>query len=136
MDNYNFSIALTVRVNDLNYGNHVGYQHFFSFFQEARIAYLDQFGFSELDIGGGSMIVSEANCQYKRELHLKDQIRVGCAVRELKSKLFLMDYAILKENVICAKGFTKNFCYDYNTQSICRVPDVFAQAITEYEKRA
>lgn len=133
MNDYNFSIPLTVRVSDLNYGNHVGYQNFFSFFQEARIAYLAQFGFSELDIGGCSIIVTEANCKYKRELHLNDAISVACAVRQLKSKMFVMDYKITAEGSICAQGFTKVMCFDYKTKSVGRVPEVFVQAIKKFE---
>lgn len=135
MNNYKFTIPLKVRVSDLNYGNHVGYQNFFSFFQEARIAYLGQFGFTELDIDGSGMIVAEANCKYKRELYLNDQIKVGCAVREVKSKMFVMDYQISKDDSVCAEGFTKNFCYDYATRAVSRLPEAFVQAITEYEKR-
>lgn len=134
MSDYNFSIPLTVRVSDLNYGNHVGYQNFFSFFQEARIAYLAQFGFSELDIGGCGIIVAEANCRYKQELYLNDAITVACAVRALKSKMFIMDYCISMEKTICAQGFTKIMCFDHQTKSVGRVPEVFVQAVTKFEK--
>lgn len=133
MTQYNFSIPLTVRVSDLNYGNHVGHQNFFSFFQEARIAYLRQFDYSELDIGGCGMLVAEANCKYKRELYLNDAITVSCRVSKLKSKLFNMEYMISKGDTICAEGFTVNICYDYHGKSIVRVPKAFAAAIIEFE---
>ena len=107
MPQHNFSMPLRVRVSDLNYGNHVGYQNFFSFFQEARIAYLKQVGFSELDLGDCGIIVAEANCKYKRELYLNDAITVTCAVTKLKSRLFTMDYVILKDDANCAQGYTK-----------------------------
>lgn len=47
---YQFSISLTVRAGDLNYGNHVAYYDYLLYFQEARIGYLAQFGCTELDI--------------------------------------------------------------------------------------
>lgn len=134
MTRYNFFIPLTVRVSDLNYGNHVGYQNFFSFFQEARIAYLRQFDYSELDIGGCGIIVAEANCKYKRELHLNDAITVACGISKLKSKMFTMEYMISKDDVICAKGYTINLCYDHHGKSIARMPKAFAATITEFEK--
>ena len=52
MSTFKFSMPLKVRIGDINYGNHVGHETFFSYFQEARIAYLSRFGFSEIDIGG------------------------------------------------------------------------------------
>ncbi len=136
MDRFEFSISLTVRVSDLNYGNHVGYQNFFSYFQEARIAYLEKIGYSEMDIEGYGMIVGEANCKYKQELFLNDRIQIECGIREMKSKLFTMHYQISKEGVICAEGFTKNLCYDYQAKKVVRLPDRFIERIQSFEGKA
>lgn len=124
---------MTVRVSDLNYANHVGYQNYFSFFQEARIAYLKQFDYSEMDIEGHGMIIGEANCRYKRELFLNDPIQVECAVTELLSKGFVMAYRITKANAICAEGYTKNFCYDYQAKRVIRPPAAFVRAVGAFE---
>lgn len=134
MDRFQFSIPLTVRVSDLNYGNHVGYQNFFSYFQEARIAYLGQFGYSEMNIEGCGMIVGEANCKYKQELFLNDRIDIACCIKEIKSKLFIMRYQIIKDGAPCAEGFTKNLCYDYQDKRVVRLPKAFVEKITSYEK--
>lgn len=133
MDPFKFSLPLTVRVSDLNYGNHVGYQNFFSYFQEARIAYLDRFDYSEMDIDGYGMIVGEANCKYKQELFLNDRITVACRVAELKSKLFIMQYKISKDGGACAEGFTKNLCYDYQVKKVVRLPEAFLKRIKAFE---
>jgi len=132
MKRFDFSIPLSVRVNDLNYGNHVGYQNYFTYFQEARIAYLNQFGYSELDIEGCGMIVGEANCKYTRELFLNDRIDVTCRISTLKSKLFVMEYQIFKTDENCAQGFTRNFCYDYQAKKTTRLPEAFVQAVKNY----
>ncbi len=134
MKRYPFSIPLTVRISDLNYGNHVGYQNFFSFFQEARIAYLKQFNYTEMDIEGHGMIVGEANCKYKRELFMNDKFQASCAVTELRSKLFVMEYQILKADAVCAEGFTNNLCFDYKAKKVVRLPEPFVEAIKAYEK--
>lgn len=133
MEGYKFTIPLSVRACDLNYSGHVGYQNFFIFFQEARIAYLNQFGFSELDIGGYGMIIAESNCKYRQEMYLNQQFLIGCRVHKLKSKLFIMDYQIESEEKICAEGFTKNFCYDYKAKKVVKLPDVFLKAVGVYE---
>lgn len=129
-----FSVLMRVRAYDLNYGNHVGYQNFFSFFQEARVAYLSGLGYTELDIEGFGMIVGEANCKYRRELFLNDAIEVTCAIRELKSKLFVMEYRILKGDEVCAEGFTKNFCYDYQKKKVSPLPEAFIKAVRQFEE--
>ena len=133
MNPFKFSIPLTVRVNDLNYGNHVSHQNFFSYFQESRVAYLHQFGYSELDIGGYGIIMAEAGCKYKQALFLNDAIQVACGVTELKSKRFTMAYQIERDGTVCAEGITVNICYDYQTQKVVRLPEEFIQKVKAFE---
>lgn len=133
MSTFKFSIPLTVRVNDLNYGNHVGHQNFFAYFQESRVAYLQQFGFSELGIGDYGMLIAEAGCKYKQALFLNDALQVACRVTEIKSKKFTMAYRISKGEVICAEGFTINICYDYSANKVARLPENFIRQISAFE---
>ncbi len=133
MKPYNFSIPMTVRVNDLNYGNHVSHQNFFSYFQESRVAYLNQFGYSELDIDGYGMIMAEASCKYKQALFLNDAIQVACRVVELKSKRFTMAYQIERGAIVCAEGLTINICYDYQAKKVVRLPEEFIRKVKAFE---
>ncbi len=133
MAEFKFSIPLTVRIDDINYGNHVGYQIYFLYFQQARIAYLAQFGFSEFNINGYGMIISEANCRYKQELFFGNDIIVKCKVSELKSKMFIMEYLITKADKVCAIGFTNNMCFDYKNKKVVILPQEFINTIKNFE---
>ena len=58
MEGFKFTIPYRVRIADVNYGNHVANSAVLNFFQDARIAYLDNLGgYSELDLGGGCGII-------------------------------------------------------------------------------
>jgi acyl-CoA thioester hydrolase len=48
------TIKIPVRITDINYGNHVGNNSFVEIIHEARMQFLSQFGFTELDIAGSS----------------------------------------------------------------------------------
>ena len=133
MQPFKLAIPITVRIGDINYGNHVGHQNFFLYFQEARIAYLGQFGLSELDIHGCGIIISAAECSYNQELFLGDKILVGCRICELKPKLFIMDYRIERADTLCAAGSTKSLCYDYQHKRVVHWPREFIDAIKSYE---
>lgn len=133
MTPYRFSIPVQARIADINYGNHVGYEVFFSYFQDARIAYLDQFGFSERDIAGFSMLVSDANCRYKREIFLGDILLVYCRVSQLKKKSFLMTYQIEREGLVCAVGATTNVCFDPRLKRVVQLPQAFISAVETFE---
>ena len=129
-----FSIPLRVRAGDLNYGNHVAYYNYLLYFQEARIGYLAQFGCTELDIGGFGMIISEAQCRYKRELLLGDRIEVYCKVSDIQPKRFTMHYQIQRQQSLCAEGVTINLCFDYQAKRIARLPETFIEAVAAFEK--
>lgn len=133
MKDFKITIPLTIRIAEINYGNHVGYQHYLTYFQEARIAYLGRLGFTEMDIGGYGMIVSEVTCRYRRELFMGDVIDAGCRVSEIKSKAFVMAYQIEKMNVTCATGATTILCFDYAAGKVVPLPAAFVAAVEAFE---
>ncbi len=130
---FNFSIPIKVRIGEINYGNHVGYQNYLLFFQDARIAYLDQFGFSEHDVAGYAMMVSTVECKYKKELLLGDEISVDCRVSRLRPRAFIMEYRILRSEEVCATGTTTNLCCDYTSRKVVPLPPLLIEAIKSFE---
>ena len=46
---WQYSTEIEVRVSDLNYGNHMGNQQFLAYAQEARVRFLAENGFTELN---------------------------------------------------------------------------------------
>ena len=133
MKGFRFILPLTIRVADLNYANHVGYQNYLAYFQEARLAYLDNLGYSELDIDGYGIMIAEVTCRYRQELFLKDSVQVGCRVAALRSKSFRMDYEIRREGSLCAEGHTDCLCVDPHLKKVARLPDRFTAAVKQLE---
>ena len=76
MEGFKFTIPYKVRVVDVNYGGHVANSAVLNFFQDARIAYLQNLGgYSELDIGGQcGIILPEARVRYLAEMFLNDEL--------------------------------------------------------------
>ena len=131
-----FSIPLTVRSDDLNFAQHVAHQNYFIYFQEARIAYLQQFGFSELDICGCAMLIAEASCRYLKELFFGERLSIGCRVVQLKPKVFVMGYTIGRGGVLCAEGATTNLVVDPRQKQVVPLPDGFVAAVRAFEGRS
>jgi acyl-CoA thioester hydrolase len=128
-----FAVRLTVRASDLNYANHVGYQNYLSYFQEARLAYLKHLGYLEHDIEGCGIIVAEVVCRYKQELYLNDAVHVGCRISRLRSKGFRIDYHIRRNEIICAEGYTDCLCYAYDLKKVVKLPEAFVDAVKVLE---
>jgi len=131
--NYRFFIPYTVRVSDVNYGGHVSNAAVLSFFQDARIAYLKQFGCSELDIGGCGIILPEAHVYYLAEMFLGEELRIGVRVSELRNSAFVMEYEIERSGTSTARGTTNLVAYDYQAKKPSRLPEVFREAVKQFE---
>lgn len=131
--NYRFYIPYTVRIADINYGGHVSNAAVLSFFQDARIAYLKQFGYSELDIGGCGLILPEAHVLYLAEMFLGDELRIGVRITELRNAAFVMAYGIERDGIMTSEGTTNLVAFDYQLRKPRRLPDPFREAVTRFE---
>ena len=66
-DAFPFRTDLALRVGDINYGGHLGNDAVLALCHEARIRCLEQLGYSEMDIGGVGIIMSDAVVVYRSE---------------------------------------------------------------------
>ena len=130
---FRFHIPYTVRVADINYGGHVSNAAVLSFFQDARIAYLKQFGYSELDIGGCGIILPEAHVRYLAEMFHGDELRIGVKISELRNSAFVMAYEIERDGMATARGTTNLVAFDYQARKPCRLPEPFREAVMRFE---
>ena len=112
---WHFSITMKVRVTDLNYGNHLANQQFLAFAQEARMAYFAQYGFTELDFGGNSLIKADAAITFKGEGHLNDEVQIDVAAHTEGGSSFNIFYKFtnLTKNKPMAEIRTALVCFDY-----------------------
>ncbi len=136
-DNFKFFTEIEVRVSDLNYGGHVGNDRYLTFFHDARIRYLSEFGFSEVNIGNGAgLIMSEARVKYKAQAFLGDVMKVGVRVHDLEQIRFDMDYIMIREkcDTIIATGSTRMVAYDYKKMKVSKVPGEFVTKIRDFEE--
>jgi acyl-CoA thioester hydrolase len=66
---------ITVRVTDLNYGNHLGNDAMLSLIHEARFRFLRSLGHSERDVEGKSLVLADAAIIYRNESFAGDRLR-------------------------------------------------------------
>lgn len=110
-----YETTLEVRVSDLNYGNHFANQQFLAFAQEARIRFFAQFGFTELDFGGVSLIQADAAITFRGEGHLGDIVHIALALEQTGGSSFNVFYTFTNQtkNKPMAEIRTALVCYDY-----------------------
>ncbi|OQX95983.1 hypothetical protein B6I21_02655 [candidate division KSB1 bacterium 4572_119] len=122
---FRFSTEMEVSIGDINYGGHLGNDKFLVLFQEARLRYLDQFGFSEMSIGEDvSLIMSQAQVNFKAEAFWGDRLKILVRISHLEKIRFTFDYLIIKDEgaeVIVATGFTKMVGFNYKERKVKNV---------------
>jgi acyl-CoA thioester hydrolase len=71
---YPFSAELDVRVADLNYGAHLGYERLLSLAHQARVRLFERLGATELDLGDGAtgVVAADLAVAYLGEAFLND----------------------------------------------------------------
>ena len=134
MDGFKFVMPYDVRVADVNYGAHVSNAAVLSFFQDARIAYLQQFGYSELDIGGCGIILPEAHVKYRAEMFLGDRLQIGVRTELLQKSSFVMMYRIERDGIVTAEGTTSLVAFNYSKRKPVRLPKEFRLSVEAFEQ--
>lgn len=110
-----FNTEITVRVTDLNYGNHLANQQFLAYAQEARVQFFATYGFTELNFGGTALIQADAAITYKGEGHLGDVVHIEVAAEQTGNSSFNVFYKFTNKTKAkpMAEIRTAIVCFDY-----------------------
>ncbi|MEJ8757743.1 thioesterase family protein [Pontibacter sp. H259] len=119
-----FTTTIPVRVTDLNYGNHLGNDALLSILHEARMQLLQDFSWSELNIGGASMIMADVAIEYKGEGFYGDVLRINLAFDDISKYGFDITYHVLNQNgKEVARAKTGMLCINYQERKLMALPD-------------
>ncbi len=125
-----FYTELTVRIDDINYGHHLGHDSLVSLLHEARLRFLRHHGFSEADCGDGSGIVlASLEVAYQAEAFLGDTLVIAVGVDSLGRSGADLLYAVHRESdrQPIARARTGIVFFDYQTRRPRRVPQAFRE---------
>ncbi len=130
---FGFRTQIPVRIQDVNYGKHVGNDAILSIMHEARMQYLQACGLKELDENGMGFIMSDAAIVYKGEGFHGDVFEVEVSAAEYTSSGFDLYYritALRGENRLpIAEGKTGMVCFDYQQHKVTRLPEALKEQL-------
>lgn len=119
-------IEIPVRISDINYGNHLGNDTLISILHEARVQWLAKGGFTELAIGGASLIMSDLAVEYKSEGFYGDLLSLHLSIGEVSNIHFDLFFLVENQNgKIVAKAKNGMVGYNYEQKKIAALPDTF-----------
>ena len=79
-----FATEVALRVSDINYGGHLGNDAVLSLAQEARMRFLQSHGWSEQNVDGVGIIMTDAVVVYRSQAFYGDVLTIDVAVADLQ----------------------------------------------------
>jgi acyl-CoA thioesterase FadM len=128
------SFFIPVRIGDINYGNHVGNDSVVSILHEARVQWLNKINFTELNIGGVGLIMTDLEIEFKKESLYGDIIEAQLSVGEISGIGFDLYYQLFSERtgdkIPLVQAKTGMICYDYSNKKVTPIPTEFKPWLT------
>jgi acyl-CoA thioester hydrolase len=121
-EKFSFSTIVPVRITDLNYGGHVGNDTILTLIHEARMQFLKNSGYTEMNMEGIGMIMIDAGIEFRSELFYGDQLKIFVTATEFSRAGFNIYYRLMKNETIVAIAKTGMVCYDYEKKKVVSVP--------------
>lgn len=126
-EHYTFSTELSIRISDINYGGHLSNDAVLSMVHEARIRFLDYYHYTELDVEGVGIIMTDSAIVYRAEGFYGEQVQIDVAVGDFNK--YGCDIYYLLSNKKTAKEIahakTGIVFFDYDQRKVVPVPAQF-----------
>ena len=126
-DQFYYSTPMSVRVTDINAGNHLGNDSMISMISEARARFLFEFGVAETERDGTGIIVTDLATTYRAEAHARDQLLFEVGVMDFNKYggdiIFRITRPRDRKLIAMAKsGFV---FFNYKTSQVVMMPEEF-----------
>ena len=136
---FSFSTTIAIRISDVNYGGHVGNDSFLSLIHEARLQFLKHHGYSEMDVEGVGLIMTDVAIEYKRELAYGNTVRISVAANgfdRLGFDLFyLMEVVEGESAIVAGKAKTGMLCFDYTNKKKASIPAAAIEKLSSVQAK-
>lgn len=118
---------IPVRIADINYGNHVGNDSFVAIIHEARMQWLQQHGYTELQVENAGLIMSDLALEFKNESVYGDVMEINISIGEISRVSFEIYYQLTTYRndklLLLAHAKTGMVCYDYTAKKVAPIPE-------------
>src|SRR5690606_10274339 len=121
---------------DINYGNHLGNNALVEIIHEARMQFFTSFGFSEMDAGGISLIMSDLQVAYRNEAFYGDVLEIMLFCTEIQKVSFeiLYEIKVTRENrpIIIAHAKTGMVGYNYQQKKVMPLTEMLKSILLPF----
>ena len=122
---FQYSTEIPVRIDDVNYGGHLGNDSLLALLHEARVRFLGGMGYSEKDIEGVGIIMVDAVIVYRAESFHGDLLRIDLAVDDMQATGCDIFYRVVnvRDGREVARAKTGIAFFDYASRRVVPLPE-------------
>lgn len=125
-----FETELVLRISDINYGGHLANDAVLSIVHEARIRFLQQLGYSEKNIEGLGLIMTDAAIVYKNQGFHGDRLTIKISIDEFTKLGFDLFYLLTNQDgKEVARVKTNITFFDYKANKLAGIPQDFLEKV-------
>ncbi len=130
---------IQLRFFDMDAFGHINNARYLTYFEEARIKYLDDiiewtYGWSKTGI-----IMARAEVDFIMPAHFKDDVSIQTRCSRIGTKSFTLEYRMVKtvdeKEILLSSASTVVVMFDYENNESIPVLEEWKKAIREYESR-
>jgi 4-hydroxybenzoyl-CoA thioesterase len=134
-DQLPFSTEITLYKSHINYGGHLDNALLLTVVTEARARFFQSMGYTELNVEGVGIVVSDAALQYRSEAFHGEVMVVRMGAADFGSKgcdlLWCMTERTSQREV--ARGKTGIVFFDYETRKVVPMPDALRDKLARFD---
>ncbi len=127
-----FSVKIKVRYCETDQMGLVHHGSYVNYFEEARIAWISNLGFSysEMENSGIILPVSKLSVNYLRPVYFDDNLVVNVELAEVPTSRLIFNYTIKNKDEVVVIGTTVLAFLKKETKKPVRCPDYILEKVT------
>ena len=134
--NFNHSLPIQIRFNDIDLAGHVYNAVYQEYFDLARVDYFNKSLGNLINWKKTGLVIASIHIDYSIPILLTDKIEIRSKVSEMGNKSLEMIQDIIKigDSEPAAVGKTILVCFDMQTRSSMEIPETWKEEINRFEK--
>lgn len=128
-----FSTEIPVMIRDINYGGHLGHDSVLPLTHEARVRFLENLNYTEMDFGGYGIILSGVIIEYINESFYGDTVLIKIGLTGFHKNGLDLVYQLENRdnNSLIARVLTSIIFFDYKNRKVVRIPEEIINKLEE-----
>jgi acyl-CoA thioester hydrolase len=121
----NLRYPIQIRFCDVDSLGHVNNAHYLSYFEMARVAFMNEHIGKNWDWINKGMVLKQNTVDYLAPVYLNESVEIEIVPKSCGNTSFVLDYILYADGVLKSKGSSVLVCFDFAKKQKNQVYDEF-----------